>query len=184
MFRMSVSELSGPMTGYFISGIIMLVAGIYVISTRAAVFDIAESTLAMAILGIILLFSGYLCLKNAYLLDGLTSILKAVVTISISVSILTGTYIFGDIMHVVLAIAFVIIAIMAFMVFEDLIMATNILWAILMIVSMNMLNDMYYVIGAVCIIAFVIDLVMFYKDWTMISAMDADYESKLFDKKE
>ena len=184
MFKMDTSELSGPMTGYFISGIIMLITGIYVISTRAQLFDIAESTFAMVILGAILLFSGFLCLKNAYLLDGLTSILKSVVTISISISILTSTYIFGDIMHVVIAIAFIIIAVMAFMVFEDLIMATNILWAILMIVSMNFLNDMYYVIGAVCIIAFVIDMIAFYNDWKMISGMDADYESKLYKKKE
>ncbi len=179
MFKMDAFELSGPMTGYFISGIIMLVTGIYVISTRASLFDTAESTFALVILGVILLFSGFLCLKNAYFLDGLTSILKAVVTISISVSILTGTYIFGDIMHVVMAVAFVLIAIMAFMVFEDMLMATNILWAVLMIVSMNFLNDMYYVIGAVCIIAFIIDMISFYNDWKMISAMDTDYESKL-----
>ena len=78
-----------------------------------------------------------------------------------------------------MAVAFVLIAIMAFMVFEDMLMATNILWAVLMIVSMNFLNDMYYVIGAVCIIAFIIDMISFYNDWKMISAMDTDYESKL-----
>jgi len=180
MFRMDTSEIAGPISGYFISSIIAAVAGIYLFTTKRAIFDLSESTFVITILGAILLFCGYLCLKNAYLIDGLSTILQAVVVISMSVCYIAGTYFFGDILHVVIAIAFIAIAVMCFFVFEDLVMAANILWAILMVVSMDVWNtDLSYVLGAVCIGIFIIDAIMFYKDWVTMSSLAAGTESKL-----
>ena len=184
MIKVDVSDISGPMAGYLVSCIIMFVSGIYILNGKTGVFDVDDCTFAIAVLGIILLICGYMCLKQSYLIDGLTFILESVVVLSISIGYMIHEYVFGDILHVVLAIVFIMIAYMSFMMLDDVNTAINILWAVLMIVSLNILENMTYVISAVCILAGLCALKMFHDDWATVKDMVADYESRITRKKD
>ena len=179
MIKVNMSDISGPIAGYLVSCITMFVAGIYILNGKTKVFDVDDCTFAVAILGGILLLCAYMCLKQSYLIDGLSFLLASVVILSISVGFMIHQFIFGDILHIVLAIAFLIIAYMSYAALDDLNVGVNVLWAVLLIVSLNVLDNMTYVISIVCILIGIVNLIMFINDWRTVRSMTADYESRL-----
>ncbi len=187
MFDKEGYEIGIPMTGYLLSVIFLLLLGFFYIGNDIDISDIFTNGAAyiIALVGILLLITGYLCLKNSYLLDGMSFILTAIVAICIAIENMRTdpVKILGGIVQIVMAVAFILVAYLAYMSNEDHLAIANVLWAVIMILSLPIITDnasfIFIICGIVAIINAILEAYMCRSDWQMLNEMNANYEGRL-----
>ena len=183
MVQIENSGLSGPVTGYFLCTILLMLFGIDTFGDRLDLFYLGDCTFIYAVLGILILVVAGLCLKSWYLISGYLFLLVAIETICMSIGNNIWSYEIGDAVNIVMFIAVMMIAFMCYRMEEDVQMTINILLGVMLILSMNVFNDMSVMLSIMSIICGCLTAHMCYSSWSMIQDMDAEYEGKLPIKK-
>jgi hypothetical protein len=179
MMQLDGDDISGPVTGYFLSTILLILYGINVLTNEFGMFILGDCTFVYAILGILILIVAGLCLKNWYLMSGYMFLLISIATICLSLGKNVWSYEFGDAANVVLCIAIIMIACMCYRAGEDVQMAVNILLAAMVLLSMSLFDHMSVVLGLIAVVAGCLMAYLCYDRWSVIQDMDAEYEGRL-----
>lgn len=184
MFKNEKYELGAPMTGYLLCTVILLFGGFQCISAATKILDVQSYSVIALLLGVLILIIGFLCLRNSYFLDGVSFILVAIFAICISMEGFFNIVVVGDTLEIVMAIVFILVAYFAFMANDDMVAYSDLMWAVLLILSLSFFSN-YTVIacGIAAIILAIIEAYMCYSDWKMIQEMSANYEGRLVLKK-
>lgn len=183
MAQTEISGLSGPVTGYFLTTILLILFGINLFGDKLDLFYLGDCTFIYAILGVLILIVAGLCLKNWYLMSGYLFLLIAIETICMSIGSTIWSYEFGDAVNIVMFIAIMMIAFMCYRMEEDIQMTINILLGVMLILSMSVFDDMSVILSIISIVCGCLTAYMCYSTWSMIQDMDAEYEGKLPIKK-
>ncbi len=173
------NDLSGPVTGYFLSAILLILFGVNTLMNEFEIFILGDCTFVYAVLGVLILIVAGLCLKNWYLMSGYMFLLISVATICLSLGRSVWSYEFGDAANVVLFIAMMMIAYMCYRASEDMQMTAIILLGVLVILSMSMFDHMSVLLGLIALASGCIMAYMCYDSWALIQDMDVEYEGRL-----